>query len=160
MTFRAYRIGWLGGVALFLAGCVVTLWVLRYWHGPGSLSLAPVVQQTSKSRWRFEADFKLPTSIIVRSPDKTEILSFDIRRSKNPPLEPYPVEIRNLSDHAYPVTYQIFAYDAQHRRVDTTTDGVTIGGKETVLRNVDFDHPLSVDARTFTSFRLIADIEH
>jgi len=37
-------------------------------------------------------------------------------------------------------------------RVEHTTDGVTIGGKETVLRKLDFDHPLSVDARTFTSF--------
>jgi hypothetical protein len=156
------RFGWLGAVALFLAGCVVTFLVLRYWPGAGT-SLAPVAQQTSKSRWGFEADFQLLPShsrpIIVSSPDKTDILKFEIHRPKLS-LEPYPVSIKNLSDRAYPVTYEIFAYDAQKRRVDEASDSVTIGAKETVLRQLGFDHPASVDARTFASFRLVADIEH
>jgi hypothetical protein len=154
------RFGWLGATALFLAGCVVAFLVLRYWQGVGT-SVAPVAQQTSKSRWRIQADFKLPRSVIVNSPDKLEILLFEVGRPKIEGLiEYYPVSIKNLSDHIYPVAYEIFAYDAQNRRVDETSDSVTIGAKETVLRQLDFDHPLSVDARKFASFRLIADIEH
>jgi hypothetical protein len=153
-----HRFDWVKRGAFFLAGCVITLLVLR-WSG-FETSRALIEKQANKSQWRFEADFKLPKSIIVSSPDKAEILSFDIRGSKNPPLEPYPVTIRNLSERSYPVTYQIFAYDAQHRRVDDVTDSVTIGAKEMVLRQLSFDHPLSVDARTFASFRLVADIAH
>jgi hypothetical protein len=152
------RFGWLKRAAFFLAGCVITLLVLR-WSG-FETPPPPVEKHTSKSRWRFETDFKTPKSIIVTSPDKAEILSFDIGRSKNPPLEPYPVSIRNLSNRAYPMTYQIFAYDTQHRRTDETSDSVTIGAKETVLRELSFSHPLSVDARTFASFHLIVEIEH
>jgi hypothetical protein len=151
------RFGWLKRAAFFLAGCVITLLALR-WSGFESLP-ALVEKQTSKSRWRFEADFKTPKSIIVTSPDKTEILVFEVHRPKLI-LEPFPVSIKNLSDRPYPVTYEIFAYDAHNRRVDETSDSVTIGAKETVLRQLGFSHPLSVDAQTFASFRLIADIEH
>jgi hypothetical protein len=155
------RFVWLKRAALFLAGCVVTLLVLR-WSG-FETPPARIEKQTGKNQWRFEADFKLLPShsrpIIVSSPDKTDILVFEVHRPKLS-LEPYPVSIKNLSGHAFPVTYVIFAYDAQNRRVDETSDSVTIGDKETVLRQLNFSHPASVDARTFTSFRLIADIEH
>jgi hypothetical protein len=151
------RFDWLRRVAFFLAGCVITFWVLR-WSG-FETPPAPVGRQTTKSRWQFQTDFKIPRSIVVSSPDKTEILVFEVRRPKLI-LEPYPVAIKNLSDRAYNVTYEIFAYDAQNRRVDETSDSVTIGAKETVLRQLGFDHPASVDARTFASFRLVADVDH
>jgi len=152
------RFGWLGAVALFLAGCVVTFLVLRYWQGVGT-SLAPVAQQTSKNRWTFQMDFKPPRAIIVNSPDKTEILLFDVGRPKF--VSPfYPISIKNLSDRPYALSYVIYAYDAQNRRVDETSDSVTIGAKETVLRQLVFSLPGLSTNRDFASFRLIADIDH
>jgi hypothetical protein len=150
------RSDWPKRAAFFLAGCVLTFLALR-WSG-FETSPAPVAKQTTKSRWRFQADFKTPKSIIVSSPDKTQVLVFEIHRPKLI-LDPYPVSIKNLSDRAYAVTYEIFAYDAQNRRVDETSDSVTVGAKETVLRQLGFDHPVSVEARSFASYRLIADIE-
>jgi hypothetical protein len=155
------RFEWLKRAAFFFAGCVLTFLVLR--SSGFETPPAPIEKQTSKSQWRFEAKFKLLHShsrpIIVSSPEKTDILTFEIHRPKLS-LEPYPVSIKNLSGQRYPVTYVIFAYDAQNRRVDETSDSVTIGAKETVLRQLNFSHPASVDVRTFSSFRLIADIEH
>jgi hypothetical protein len=152
---------WLKRAVFFLAGCVLTFLVLR-WSG-FETPRVPFAKQTTKSRWSFDADFPLLPShsrpIIVSSPDKTDILRFEVHRPKLT-LESYPVSITNLSDRAYPVTYEIFAYDAQKRRVDEASDSVTIGARETVLRQLGFDHPASVDARTFASFRLVAYIEH
>jgi hypothetical protein len=158
------KFGWLGAVAFFLGGCILAFLVPHYWQMGGTFPTW-VVQQPNKSRWTFQADFKPPRSFTVNSTDKTEILVFQVERPKLIPrpihiLGSYPVSIKNLSDRAYAVSYVIYAYDAQNRRLDETSDSVTIGAKETVLRQLDFSHPLSVDARTFASFRLIADIDH
>jgi hypothetical protein len=158
------RFGWFGAVAVLLVGCIVAFLVPRYWQRGGTFPTS-FVQQTSKSRWTFQADFKPPKSFTVNSPDKTENLVFQVERSKLVPglnhvLGSYPVSIKNLSDRAYAVSYMVYAYDAQNRRLDETSDSVTMGAKETVLRQLDFSHQLSVDARTFASFRLIADIDH
>jgi uncharacterized protein YcfL len=112
----------------------------------------------------FQADFSPPRSFTVNSADKTEILVFRVERPKVIPrsihiLGSYPVSIKNLSDRPYAVSYVIYAYDAQNRRLDETSDSVTIGPKETVLRLLEFSHPLSVEARTFAYFRLIGDID-
>ena len=158
------RFGWLGAVAVLLVGCIVAFLVPRYWQGGGTFPTS-FVQQTSKSRWTFQADFKPPKSITMNSPDKTESLVFQVE-SPNPipglihVLGSYPVSIKNLSYRAYAVSYVIYAYDAQNRRLDEASDTVTIGAKETVLRQLEFSHPSSVDARTFATFRLIADIDH
>jgi hypothetical protein len=100
----------------------------------------------------------------VDSTDKTEILVFQVEMPKliHQPIHvlgSYTVSIRNLSDRAYAVSYIIYAYDAQNRRLDETSDSVTLGAKENVLRQLEFLHPLSVDARTFSYFRLIGDID-
>ena len=158
------RFGWPGAIAVLLVRCVVAFAVPRYWQGGGTFPTS-FVQQTSKSRWTFQADFKPPKSFTVNSPDKAENLIFQVERPKLIPglihvLGSYPVSIKNLSDCACAVPYVIYAYDAGNRRLDETGDSVTMGAKETVLRQLDFSHPLSVDTRTFASFRLIADIDH
>jgi hypothetical protein len=158
------KIGWLGSVSLFLAGCIVAFLVPRSWQGGGTFPTV-VVQQTNNSRWTFEADFKPPRSITVDSPDKTKILVFQVERPRPIPglihvLGSYPVSIKNLSDRAYLVSYIIYVYDAQNRRLDETSDKVTIGGAEIVTRQLDFSRPLSANARTFATFRLIANIDH
>jgi hypothetical protein len=158
------RIGWLGSVSLFLVGCIVAFLVPRSWQSGGTLPTA-VVQQTSKSQWKFEADLKPPRSITVNSPDKTESLVFQVERPKPifgliHVLGSYPVSIKNLSSRAYAVSYIIYAYDAQNRRLDERSDSVTLGPTEIVRRQLNFSHPLSTNARIFASFRLIADIDH
>jgi len=155
---EARRFGWLGAGALFLAGCFATFLIIRHWPGGGAV-LTPISHQTGKGQWRIQADFKLQQPIFVNDPDKRQILSFEVGRSRNPLVE-YPVSIKNLSDRSYSLTYEIFAYDAQNRRVDETSDSLTITAKETVLRQLLFSHPLSVDAGTFASYRLIANIDH
>ncbi len=103
----------------------------------------------------------------MSSPDKTEIFSFDVAKPKYtaPYLYVaslpyyYSVSIKNLSDRAYAVSYSIYGYDAQNRRVAETSDSVTLSAKETVLRQVLFSQRLSVDPTKFASFRLFAYIE-
>jgi hypothetical protein len=158
------RICWLASVSLFIAGCIVALLVPRFWQKGGTFATA-VEQPTSKSLWTFEADFRPPRSITVNSPDKTEILVFQVERPKPIPglihvLGSYPISIKNLSDRAYAVSYIIYAYDAQNHRLDETMDSVTLGATEIVRRQLEFSHQLSANARTSATFRLIADIDH
>jgi hypothetical protein len=160
----SHRFGWLGAVAFFLGGCIVAFLVPRFWQEGGSFP-AWVVQQPDKSRLTFQADFRPPRSFTVNSTDKTEILVFQVERPKVLPrpihvLGSYPVSIKNLSNRAYAVSYVIYAYDAQNRRLDEASDSVTVSARETVLRQLEFSHPLSVDARTFAYFHLIGEIDH
>lgn len=146
------RFGWFGAIAFFLAGCLVTFFVLRFWPKPTSY-----VPPTQSGYWKFETDFAIPSSFTVTDPNKIEILTFDIGGSPNV-LVPYPVTIKNRSDQSRGVSYEIFAYDSQHRRVDSLTDGFTLGPKEAVLRQWQFDHPISADRRTFKSFHILANV--
>jgi hypothetical protein len=142
----------------------VAFLVPRYWQRGGTFPTA-VVQLTSSDRWTFEADFKPPGSFKVDNPDRTEILVFQVERPKPIPellhvLGTYPISIKNLSDRPYTVSYVIYAYDTQNRRLDEASDSLSIVANETVLRKLDFSHPLSEEARNSASFRLIAEIDH
>jgi hypothetical protein len=151
------RMRWGGAIALFLAGCVVTFLVLRYWQRTGA-SVAPVAQ-VSKTHWRIEAELKPPRTVLINDPDKVAILSFEFSSLNRPPI-PYLVRIRNLTDGSFPVAYQVFAYDAGKRRVGEADDNVVISRGETVLRQLYFSNSLSPSPATYASFRLVADIEH
>jgi hypothetical protein len=152
------RFHWFRVAALLLAGCVATILAIRYWPGAASY-VAPVAEGTTKTQWKIQAEFKPPRSIVVNRPDSTAILSFEMSKIRNPPI-PYPVTIRNLSDRSYPVSYKLLAYDSQARRVGEATDNVTIGPKETVLRQLFFSDSLLPNTPKYASFRLIAYIEH
>ncbi len=146
------KFGWLGAVVFFLAGCLVTFLGLRYWPKPTSL-LTP----RQSNYWKFETDFKIPSSFGVTDPNKVIVLTFDIRNTTNV-LYPYLVTIKNRSDQARSISYEVFAYDSQYRRVDSLTDGFTLGPNEAILRQWEFDHPLTANRRTFASFHIFANV--
>jgi len=150
------KFGWLGAALFFAAGCVLTFLVFQF--SQRMRASASRGQQTNEKVWRFETSFKIPASVVINSPTKEQILSFNIDKPQNFFL-PLSVTIKNLTEHPYAMTYEIFAYDPQNQRVDETSDSVSIESKETVLRKVAFSHVMS-NGRPYVPFRLNADIEH
>jgi hypothetical protein len=156
----ARRFGRLKAVVLLLAGCIVGLVVARYWTDRrGLLTLVtPAAQQTTNLRhFGFQEDFTLPAHIVANGPEKTEILSFELDKPKSSLEDVPPITIKNLTDQAFSVSYQILGYDSKKRRVGQASDSIVIGARETALRE-----PLLVPdvwaMPKYTSFRLICEI--
>jgi len=146
------RFGWRGVIIFFLAGCLVTFFALRFWPKP-----TPQASPAQNGYWKFETDFTIPSSFSVTDPNKIEILTVEIGGSSNV-LVPYPVTIKNRSNQSRSISYEIFAYDGQHRRVDSLTDGFALGPEEAILRQWEFDHPVTADRKTFKSFHIFANV--
>lgn len=155
---EAPRFGWLGAIVLLMAGCIVGLFAAHYWRGP-SIFRAPPIQETAKSHYAgFQSDFNLPANIVVNATDgRTKLLSFEIGKPQND-LENLPIiAIKNLTDRAYTVSYQVIGYDSKKQRVGQASDSFEIGPRETVLRQPSLI-PDVLGYPRYSTFRLIGEV--
>ena len=107
----------------------------------------------------FQSDFNLPAEHLLSMQQTAGLASVFLRFGKpQNDLENLPIiAIKNLTDRAYTVSYQVIGYDSKKQRVGQASDSFEIGPRETVLRQPSL-RPDVLGYPRYSTFRLIGEV--
>lgn len=132
-----------------------------YCVGRHPRNLATLISDAKHGAW--VAHFKMPGSFGL--PEKAPVIKCSFRPDDQimALAGMFQATMTNLTDRRYIVQYQIVGYDAQERRVSEGGDGFTIGGHETVMRQLNLDSQVvsyrSVAVRYGTTFSIQMSVQ-
>jgi hypothetical protein len=143
--------------AIFLAGALAGYFVGGQFRATLLQKQDSIHQGQSVARLGpWEVRFKSPASIQL--PDGVPVIRFDFGKVEWVVLDKLTVTATNMTDRQSIVSYTLFGYDSEGRRVSEANAEFRIGSHETIVRD-ELLHTYGPETRRASSFLLVTSVE-